>query len=191
MSGFINGKSFKNSRCKKINMPISSLGCGPPGIAPKLLGQQQASGVVSGGPRGLTRIILRKAFGNNKWYYNYSPLLGANPNLHYPQTPFRLAMSAGDPFGTLNQAPKKGFPNINQVSRGGLTGSMLPRVNGGAISTGEAGYTGNPKYVYDSSVYTRFSKDKAQNQNYNDISFGGDQSSASQTPLRKVRRGFS
>jgi hypothetical protein len=48
--------------------------------------------------------------------------------------------------------------------------------------------TCNGKFVYDGSDYTRFKKNQAVNQNYNDLSFGGDQSSGSQVAYRAVRR---
>ena len=48
--------------------------------------------------------------------------------------------------------------------------------------------TCNGKYVYDSSDYSRFLKQKAINKNYNDLSYGGDNSSASQSAWRAIRR---
>ena len=48
--------------------------------------------------------------------------------------------------------------------------------------------TCNGKFVYDGSDYTKFKKNQAVNQNYNDLSFGGDQSSGSQVSYRAVRR---
>jgi len=46
------------------------------------------------------------------------------------------------------------------------------------------GEMGNPKYVNDSSDYIRFKKLAAKNRNYNDVSFGGDESSATQSKRR-------
>jgi hypothetical protein len=48
--------------------------------------------------------------------------------------------------------------------------------------------TCNVKYVYDSSDYTTFLKQKAVNKNFNDISNGGDQFNGSQSKLRASRR---
>lgn len=48
--------------------------------------------------------------------------------------------------------------------------------------------TCNVKYVYDGSDYTTYLKQKAINKNYNDISFGGDNSNASQSAYRAIRR---
>ena len=46
------------------------------------------------------------------------------------------------------------------------------------------GEMGNHKYVNDSSDYIRFKKLAAKNRNYNDSSFGGDESNATQSTLR-------
>ena len=49
-------------------------------------------------------------------------------------------------------------------------------------------YSGNPKFVYEGSDYTKFKKLQAINRNYNDITFGGDQHSGSQQAYRRVIR---
>jgi hypothetical protein len=46
----------------------------------------------------------------------------------------------------------------------------------------------NGKYVYDSSDYTTYLKQKAVNKNYNDLSYGGDDSRSGQSAYRAVRR---
>lgn len=46
------------------------------------------------------------------------------------------------------------------------------------------GEMGNPKFVYDSSDYTRFKKLSAKNRNYNDSSFVGDDHSGAQSAYR-------
>ena len=107
------------------------------------------------------------------------------------QTPFRLSMLAGDPFGSINQAVLPTLYAPNQVARSGISYGVLPRSNGGGLSTGNATYTGNPKWVYDSSDYMRYKKLRAMSQNYNDSSFGGDQHHASQVAISAARRGFS
>jgi hypothetical protein len=48
--------------------------------------------------------------------------------------------------------------------------------------------TCNVKYVYDSSDYIKFKKNQAQNRNYNDRSFGGNDYSGSQSTIRHIRR---
>jgi hypothetical protein len=46
----------------------------------------------------------------------------------------------------------------------------------------------NVKYVYDSSDYTTYLKQKAVNKNYNDLSYGGNQYSTSQSAIRRIKR---
>jgi hypothetical protein len=46
----------------------------------------------------------------------------------------------------------------------------------------------NVKYVYDSSDYIKYLKQKAVNKNYNDLTYGGDQYKTSQSAQRAIRR---
>jgi hypothetical protein len=46
----------------------------------------------------------------------------------------------------------------------------------------------NGKYVYDSSDYTTYLKQKAVNKNYNDLSYGGNDSNTSQSAIRRIKR---
>ena len=46
----------------------------------------------------------------------------------------------------------------------------------------------NVKFVYDSSDYVTYLKQKAVNKNYNDLSYGGDQYKSSQSAVRAIRR---
>ena len=46
----------------------------------------------------------------------------------------------------------------------------------------------NVKYVYDSSDYVRYLKQKAVNKNYNDLTYGGDDFKSSQSAQRAIRR---
>ena len=48
--------------------------------------------------------------------------------------------------------------------------------------------TCNGKYVYDSSDYTTYLKQRAVNRNYNDLSYGGNDSSTSQSAIRAIKR---
>jgi len=48
--------------------------------------------------------------------------------------------------------------------------------------------TCNVKYVYDSSDYTTYLKQKAFSSNYNDLSYGGNNSSGSQVIFNSIRR---
>jgi hypothetical protein len=86
-------------------------------------------------------------------------------------TPFRRAFNAGDIRNVKNSAPLAQFPGANQVN--GRTNSRLNTWSGGLHNNGSSAYSGNPKWVYDGSDYTRFKKLQAKNRNYNDSSFGG------------------
>jgi hypothetical protein len=46
----------------------------------------------------------------------------------------------------------------------------------------------NVKYVYDSSDYVTYLKQRAVAKNYNDLTYGGDQSKSSQSAMRAIRR---
>jgi hypothetical protein len=173
MSGFI-GDSFP-----------SVLGGGIPGAQPKggLIGggagagRGASSGMDGGGARGLDRVVLRSAFGNRIF-----------PNNANNITPFRRFMNAGDTNGTVNSGPSPLVgPSINQVKGNSLVSRL--HAGGGTTIKGNAFFTGNPKYVYDSSVYVSYKRLFMENRNYNDSSFGGDNNSASQSALRRVRRG--
>ena len=173
MSGFI-GDKFP-----------SILGGGVPGSQPRggLLGgggssgRYATSGMEGGGSRAFTREILRRAFGNRKMPIENKGL-----------TPFRRAFSAGDSANTVNSGPSPLLgPPINAV-KGNSMVSRLHAQHGG-VRTGQALFSGNPKYVYDSSTYVRYKQMVAKNRTYNDSSFGGDDNSSVQTALRRVRRG--
>ena len=164
----------------------SILGGGAPGAQPKggLLGggggagRGAWSGMEGGGERGISRKILRSVFGNRVFPNNASNI-----------TPFRRYLNAGDTNGTVNSGPSSLVgQSINQVKGRALVSRI--HGNGGTTITGNAYYSGNPKYVYDSSVYVGYKRLFAVNRTYNDKSFGGDASNAAQSALRRVRRGF-
>ena len=163
----------------------SQLGGGIPGGMPKggLIGggsggRFSGTGIEGGGVREMERLFLRRGAGNTVFP-------GGNP---VSITPFRRFFNAGDSAGTINSAPSAllGQPP-NQLSGN----SMVSRIHahqGGINNTGEAFYTGNQKYVYDSSNYVRFKKLQAVNRNYNDSSFGGENGSTVLQALSRVRR---
>ena len=102
-------------------------------------------------------------------------------------TPFRKAFNAGDMLTRNNSATSTllGKPP-NQVNS--LRNMFGWQNNAGSVRQEENGsfYSGNPRFVYDGSDYARFKKLQAINRNYNDITFGGDQHSASQQAYRRV-----
>jgi hypothetical protein len=168
---------------------VSNLGGGIPGSQPKLLGgganSNSNSGMVGGGERSLSRAYLRRAFGNS-----YLTQTIPSPNYFViskrsKTTPFRAIMSAGDVNGTLNQSGSRDLPKINQLQAPRVQGTQ--NMVGGPRNDGNSYYTGNPKYVYDSSIYTRYKQLKSVNKTYDDKSFGGSNNGA-YTFLLAVRR---
>ena len=98
-------------------------------------------------------------------------------------TPFRAVNNLGDFLSRTNYVC--GGPNQVNKSKPGLRiGSIISACD----ATGVEGYSGNPKFVSDSSDYIRFRKQQAMNKNYNDSKNGGDQSNGSYVALMGVRR---
>ena len=185
-----------------------SLGGGLPGSQPKggLLGggggPTGGSGMVGSNARGKNREILRLAFGNDAYRFKNGSQLyplrkielnsSGVPSTFLPRTtPFRIATNSGDILGTVNKpanteilpAPANQITSVRRNSLNGwkfLAGSARTVAGGGA-------YVGNPKYVYDGEDYVRYKKLSAINKNYNDLSFGGNDSNAQQQPIRFVR----
>ena len=169
MSGF-----FKDNRFRSI------LGGGIPGGQPRWgligggAGVDGGSGMEGGSSRATDRDILRR--GMNNAYPAKSVI-----------TPFRASYNAGDTAGTVNSNPSPLTPGSNQVTSARIA-TQLHSFFGGVHNDGAALYSGNPRYVYDSSDYIRYKKLIAENKTYNDYSFGGDQHNASYTARRNVHR---
>jgi len=134
----------------------------------------------------------------NAWNTTYPSQLRRD-NLKRPiTTPFRAVNNAGDLLSRENYSC--GGTCQTFQSRPGLKGL---RNHFGAVQsscTPSAIYSNlqllnnipaaacNVKFVYDSSDYVTYLKQKAVNKNYNDLTYGGDQSNASQSALRAIRR---
>ena len=136
------------------------------------------------------RYRLRRAFGNSRisnMYDGRSTLLSSSLG-KASTTPFRAAFNAGDPEGTVNETtnPKYGrAPNqITSLSLGRFNGLD---VGDGPRQGGNAAWTGNVKFVYDSSDYVRYRKLRAKNQTYNDKNLAGKNGSTVFTALHRVR----
>lgn len=116
-------------------------------------------------------------------------------------TPFRKAFNAGDPFNRFNVFPSNqvyvnkngqsiGLGPSNQVQssrRASNQAAASTSGNGRKVEYNGSAYTGNTKWVYDGSDYVTYLKLKAQNNNYNDPSYGGDRHYAAQSVLKRVR----
>ena len=178
----------------RLNMTMTSiLGGGLPGGQPKWgligggSGSTGGSGMEGGGARGIDRFVLREAFGNQYLSNNpvfQSPAYYVNEGLS-KTTPFRAIMSAGDVNGTKNEAGAPFLPSPNQLRSSYVQTVKL--FTNGVRDNGSAFFTGNPKYVYDGSDYTRYKKLRAVNRTYDDKSFGGS-NNGSYSALKRVRR---
>lgn len=134
----------------------------------------------------------------NSWNTTYPSQLRRD-NLTKPiTTPFRAVNNAGDLLSRLNYSCGGSCQTFQ--SRPGLKGL---RNHFGAVQDTcipSATYSSlqllnnipasacNVKYVYDSSDYVTYLKQKAVNKNYNDLSYGGDQSNSTQSAIRAIRR---
>lgn len=134
----------------------------------------------------------------NAWNTTYPSQLRRD-NLKKPiTTPFRAVNNAGDLLSRENYSC--GGTCQSFQSRPGLKGL---RNHFGAVQsscTPSAIYSNlqllnnipaaacNVKFVYDSSDYVTYLKQKAVNKNYNDLTYGGDQSNASQSAIKAIRR---
>jgi len=198
MSGFINDTNpSKLGGGLPGSVPLGNNGRAPNIRVGSLLGggagPNGSSGMVGGGARGEARIVLRQAFGNSKRDWGSggvgigtSPLTTPNPICGQ----FRAAYSAGDLITPLTGGGQAANPQYGTISNQvkGHGPMWLGSISYGGVHTGRATFSGNPKYVYDSSDVVRYKKLKAQGRTYNDKSFGGDIKQNQLTALARVRR---
>jgi hypothetical protein len=151
----------------------STLGGGIQGIAPK-----QTITNYKGGDQVISRRIVVKS-----WNTPYA--IGAINGRNRVTTPFRAVNNSGDFLGRVQYSC--GGPNPTNADKPGWKSrirSMFSNCDGSGVPASSC----NVKFVADSSDYSRFKKNRAINQLYNDSTFGGDQSHASYAPLMGVRR---
>ena len=142
------------------------------GISPKqTISSHMNSEVVS------TRKILR-----DSWNRQYAG--GVVNNKQRVITPFRAVYNMGDFLGRKNYScggPNPSAPLNVPRSRGNM-GAIWSVCN----NTGIPASSCNPKFVADSSDYTRFRKERSFNLNYNDKGYGG-YTNSSYEALMRVR----
>lgn len=156
----------------------SPLGGGIPGFMPK--GTNDTNNYDE---YAQVRFTLRNAW-NTKYV---SQLRGALNNKRIV-TPFRAVTNSGDILSRQNYSCGGSCQTFQ--SRPNMSGL---RTRFGAIQSrcdlsGIPPASCNVKYVYDSSDYVTYLKQRAVNKNYNDLSNGGDDSSTSQSAIRAIRR---
>ena len=134
----------------------------------------------------------------NAWNTQYRSQLQRNNLKQSITTPFRAVNNAGDLLSRENyscggtcQTPQS-RPGLHGLSThfGAISNSCTPSAvynNLQQIKDIPAAAC-NVKYVYDSSDYITYLKQKAVVKNYNNLTYGGDDSNASQSALRSIRR---
>ena len=134
----------------------------------------------------------------NAWNTTYPSQLRRNNLKRSITTPFRAVNNAGDLLSRDNFSC--GGTCQTPQSRPGLSGLKNHFGSVSVSCTPSAAYNSlqliknvpaaacNVKYVYDSSDYVTYLKQKAVNKNYNDFSNGGDDSKSSQSAQRAIRR---
>uniref|UniRef100_A0A6C0HWM0 Uncharacterized protein n=1 Tax=viral metagenome TaxID=1070528 RepID=A0A6C0HWM0_9ZZZZ len=173
------GQTFINSRFSL------SLGGGIPGFIP-----QQVQTTNNYDAFAQTRFLLK-----NGWNTTYptqlqnSPLLKDTPIIDQPIcTPFRAVNNAGDLLSRKYYSC--GGPCQTFQSRPGLFGlkNAFGHIQDQCDGSGIPPASCNIKYVYDSSDYSRYLKQRAINKNYNDLTYGGNDGSPNQSAWRAIRR---
>jgi hypothetical protein len=132
------------------------------------------------------------------WNTKYRGQLRRNGLKQSITTPFRAVNNAGDLLSRDNyscggtcQTPQS-RPGLHGLRThfGSVQSSCIPSAvyNSLQLINNIPAAACNVKYVYDSSDYTTYLKQRAVNKNYNDYSYGGDDSKSSQSAQRAIRR---
>jgi hypothetical protein len=132
------------------------------------------------------------------WNTTYPSQLRRNNLKKSITTPFRAVNNAGDLLSRENyscggscQTPQS-RPGLHGLKThfGSVQSSCIPSATYSSLQllNNVPAAACNVKYVYDSSDYTTYLKQRAVNKNYNDYSYGGDDSKSSQSAQRAIRR---
>jgi len=139
------------------------------------------------------RFTLKQA-----WNTNYNRQLRQSKIKKSITTPFRAVNNAGDLLSRLNYScggtcqtfqSRPGLHGLKQ-SFGSVQSTCIPSAIYSNLQLNDRipASACNVKYVYDSSDYTTYLKQKAIVKNYNDLSYGGDNYNASQSAMRAIKR---
>jgi hypothetical protein len=152
---------------------MSQLGSTITGISPK-----QTITNYKDSSQTLIRKVVTKS-------WNTAYATGTYNNKKGNTTPFRAINNSGDFLSRVNyQCGGPNPTNVDRYKRKNNIGSMFNNCDGSNVPASSC----NVKFVADSSDYVTYKKQRAINQNYNDVSFGGDQNNASYVNLMAVRR---
>jgi hypothetical protein len=139
------------------------------------------------------RFTLKQA-----WNTDYNRQLKQSKLKRSITTPFRAVNNAGDLLSRLNYScggscqtfqSRPGLHGLRQ-NFGAVQKTCIPSAIYSSLQLNDRipSATCNVKYVYDSSDYTTYLKQKAIVKNYNDLSYGGNNSNASQSAMRAIKR---
>jgi hypothetical protein len=159
----------------------TSLGGGTNGISPKPIIISTVNQQTSN--HAMNRGILRRA-----WNTKYASGM-VNERVRVI-TPFRAVNNAGDYLARGSNYVCGGSNTIQPNARKGISKGNIGSIFSVCDNSGIEPSNCNNKWVYDSSYYTRFRKEKALNNTYNDYNFGGNKNNAEFVPLTHVRRGI-
>jgi hypothetical protein len=127
---------------------------------------------------------------NNVYKQQLAGYNRTNPNNRIGRviTPFRAVNNAGDLLSRQYYSCGGGCQTFQ--SRPNLRGlkTHFGGTQGQCDNTYVPAGTCNVKYVYDSSDYSTYLKQRAIGKTYNNLSYGGDQSNGSQVAWRAIRR---
>jgi hypothetical protein len=132
------------------------------------------------------------------WNTKYRGQLRRNGLKQSITTPFRAVNNAGDLLSRENfscggscQTPQS-RPGLHGLRThfGSVQASCVPSAVYSSLQLLDnvPAAACNVKYVYDSSDYTTYLKQRVVNKNYNDLTYGGDDSKSSQSAQRAIRR---
>lgn len=150
-----------------------NLGNGIKGISPK-----QTITNYKGSDQVMSRKLVVKS-------WNTAYAIGTVNGKSRITTPFRAVNNSGDFLGRVHYSC--GGPNPINADKPGWKNRIRNMFNN-CDNTGIPASSTNVKFVADSSEYSKYKKLRAINVNYNDSSFGGDQSNASYVSQMAIRR---
>lgn len=139
------------------------------------------------------RFTLKQA-----WNTDYNRQLKQSKLKRSITTPFRAVNNAGDLLSRLNYScggscqtfqSRPGLHGLRQ-SFGAVQKTCIPSAIYSSLQLNDRipSASCNVKYVYDSSDYTTYLKQKAIVKNYNDLTYGGNSSNGSQSAMRAIKR---
>jgi hypothetical protein len=139
------------------------------------------------------RFTLKQA-----WNTNYNRQLKQSHLKKSITTPFRAVNNAGDLLSRLNYScggscqSFQSRPNMHGLKQqfGSVQSTCIPSAVYSSLQMNDKipASACNVRFVYDSSDYTTYLKQKAVNKNYNDLSYSGNNSNGAQSAMRHIKR---